>query len=119
MKQIKTKTSDCKPINEKLVQEMLKIMPKMQKFDDLSNFFKVMGDSTRVRLLWALDENELCVGDLSVILDMTKSAVSHQLKVLKTAKLVKNRKTGKNVLYSLDDNHIKTIFEMAFEHLQE
>ena len=78
-----------------------------------------MGDSTRLRLLWALEEEELCVGDLAVILEMTKSAVSHQLKVLRTAKLVKSRKIGKNVYYSLDDHHVKTVLEKALEHVCE
>lgn len=85
----------------------------------MSDFFKVMGDGTRIQLLWALDECEMCVGDLAVLLNMTKSAVSHQLKVLRTAKLVKTTKQGKNVYYSLDDHHIKTILEKALEHVEE
>ena len=78
-----------------------------------------MGDSTRIQLLWALEESEMCVSDLAVLLNMTKSAVSHQLKVLRTAKLVKAVKTGKNVYYSLDDTHIKDILEKALEHVME
>lgn len=116
---MRTKNTDCKAINPELVQKLSSIMPDISKLDSLSDFFKVMGDLTRVRLLWALDKNELCVGDLSVLLNMTKSAVSHQLKVLKSAKLVKGVKQGKNVYYSLDDNHISTVFEMALEHLSE
>lgn len=113
------KKTDCKPINQQLVDKMMKIMPNEKELDRLSDFFKVMGDLTRVKLLWALDKNELCVGDLSVLLDMTKSAVSHQLKVLRSAKLVKAQKQGKNVYYSLDDDHIKCVFETALEHLNE
>lgn len=116
---MRTKNTDCKAINPELVQKLSSIMPDISELDSLSDFFKVMGDLTRVRLLWALDKNELCVGDLSVLLNMTKSAVSHQLKVLKSAKLVKGIKQGKNVYYSLDDNHISTVFEMALEHLSE
>ena len=78
-----------------------------------------MGDSTRIQLLWALEESEMCVGDLAVLLNMTKSAVSHQLKVLRAAKLVRAKKTGKNVYYALSDYHVKTIFEKALEHLCE
>ncbi len=94
-------------------------MPEMRVLYELSDFFKVMGDSTRIQLLWALEESEMCVSDLAVLLNMTKSAVSHQLKVLRTAKLVKAVKTGKNVYYSLDDTHIKDILEKALEHVME
>ena len=78
-----------------------------------------MGDSTRIRLLWALEEAEMCVNDLAVLLDMTKSAVSHQLKILRTAKLVKAEKRGKNVYYSLTDEHVKIVVEMALDHVRE
>lgn len=86
---------------------------------ELSDFFKVMGDSTRIQLLWALEENEMCVNELAAKLNMTKSAVSHQLKVLRTAKLVRATKKGKNVYYALDDGHIKDILEKALEHVLE
>ena len=78
-----------------------------------------MGDSTRIQLLWALEESEMCVGDLAVLLNMTKSAVSHQLKILRTAKLVRANKKGKNVYYSLDDEHVKLVLEKALEHVSE
>ena len=94
-------------------------MPDLNVLYDLSDFFKVMGDGTRIRLLWALEEAEMCVNDLAVLLDMTKSAVSHQLKILRTAKLVRAEKRGKNVYYALNDNHVKVIFEMALEHVCE
>ena len=86
-------------------------MPDMNLLYELSDFFKVMGDGTRIQLLWALEESEMCVGDLAVLLNMTKSAVSHQLKVLRTAKLVRANKKGKNVYYSLDDEHVKLVLE--------
>lgn len=86
---------------------------------ELSDFFKIMGDVTRIRLLTSLDEKELCVGELAETLKMTKSAVSHQLKILRSAKLVKAEKRGKNVFYSLSDHHIKTLLDMAYEHVCE
>lgn len=114
-----TKDCDCEAQNENLVNKIKNSMPEARIFQDVSDFFKTINDQTRVRILWALDENELCVCDLAVILNMTKSAVSHQLKSLKTAKLVKARKQGKHVFYSLDDEHVKTIFDMALEHINE
>lgn len=86
---------------------------------DLSDFFKVLGDSTRLKLLYCLDKNEMTVTELCNKLGMTKSAVSHQLKVLKDNKLVNYRKKGKNVIYELDDEHISTIIETAEIHLKE
>lgn len=114
-----SKKSDCEAINMDLVEKVKPNMPDIGLLYELSDFFKVMGDGTRLRLLWALEEYEMCVGDLAVLLDMTKSAVSHQLKVLRTAKLVKSRKKGKNVYYSLDDYHVKTVLEKAMEHVCE
>ncbi len=116
---METKGSDCEAININLVNEIRPNMPEETLLYDLSDFFKVMGDGTRIKLLWALDESELCVGDLAVLLNMTKSAVSHQLKVLKTAKLVRAQKKGKNVFYALNDHHVKIIIEKALEHICE
>ena len=113
------KKTDCEAINFDLVEKITPIMPDLTELYDLSDFFKVMGDSTRIRLLWALEEADLCVNDLAVLLDMTKSAVSHQLKTLRTATLVKAEKRGKNVYYSLNDNHVKVILQMALEHVKE
>ena len=87
--------------------------------DALANFFKLMGDPTRLKLLITLLDGESCVSDLSEKLNMTLSAISHQLKLLKMAKLVKTRKEGKAVYYSLDDEHIHTILLMALEHVEE
>lgn len=111
--------SDCEATNIDIVNNVKPKMPEMRILYELSDFFKVMGDGTRIQLLWALEQSEMCVGDLAVLLNMTKSAVSHQLKVLRTAKLVKALKKGKNVYYSLDDNHVKTILEKALEHVCE
>lgn len=113
------KRSDCEAINIELVNEIFPKMPEAVLLDNLSEFFKVMGDGTRIKLLWALEQSEMCVGDLAVLLNMTKSAVSHQLKVLKTAKLVRARKIGKNVYYSLEDHHVQMVFEKALEHVCE
>ena len=104
---------------EELVKEMNEKMPNQNLLYDLSDFFKIMGDGTRIQLLWALVEAEMCVGDLAVLLNMSKSAVSHQLKTLRTAKLIKARKEGKLVFYSLDDDHIKGILEVSMEHICE
>ena len=111
--------SDCEATNIDIVNNVKPKMPEMRTLYELSDFFKVMGDGTRIQLLWALEQSEMCVGDLAVLLNMTKSAVSHQLKVLRTAKLVKKKKKGKNVYYSLDDNHVKTILEKALENVCE
>lgn len=92
---------------------------KDEEIYDLSDFFKVLGDSTRLKILWALDRNEMTVTELCSLLGMTKSAISHQLKVLKDNKLVNYRKVGKNVIYELDDLHISTIIETAQIHLKE
>ena len=113
------KKTDCEAINPEIVEKVMPDMPDLRVLYDLSDFFKVMGDSTRIRLLWALEEAEMCVNDLAVLLDMTKSAVSHQLKILRTAKLVKAEKRGKNVYYSLADNHVKVVLEMALDHVRE
>ena len=113
------KKSDCEAVNNDIVEKLKPDMPDLNVLYELSDFFKVMGDGTRIRLLWALEEAEMCVNDLAVLLDMTKSAVSHQLKILRTAKLVRAEKRGKNVYYALNDNHVKVIFEMALEHVCE
>lgn len=94
-------------------------MPAEERLYDLAELFKVFGDTTRVRILCALFESELCVGDLCALLRMTQSATSHQLRVLKQARLVKYRKEGKVVYYSLDDDHIKAIFDQGLEHISE
>ncbi len=94
-------------------------MPCLEEIDLLSDFFKVMGDSTRLRLLMALENGELCVSDLANVSNMTRSAVSHQLKTLKNAKLIKSRREGKTIYYSLDDEHIHSVLKVSLEHIQE
>lgn len=94
-------------------------MPEDNLLYGLSDFFKVMGDPTRINILWALEKQSFCVSDLAVLLNMTKSAVSHQLKILRTAKLVRADKKGKSVYYSLNDDHVRIIWEKALEHMCE
>lgn len=110
---------DCEPQNLKLVNTVRKKMPEYGDISDLSDFFKIMGDSTRLQLLAALQFDEFCVSDLSYLLNMTRSAISHQLKALKLAKLVKSRKDGKTVYYALDDDHIREILKKSLEHIRE
>lgn len=110
---------DCDVIHAEVVEEVMKNMPADEELYDLSDFFKVFGDSTRIKMLWALDKAEMCVCDLAVLLNMTKSAISHQLKTLRQEKLVKYRKEGKNVFYSLQDEHVKDIIEIGLEHIEE
>lgn len=110
---------DCEVIHAELVESVRKNMPDEDELYDLSDFFKVLGDSTRAKIMWALDESEMCVCDLAVLLNMTKSAISHQLHSLRQANLVKYRKEGKVVFYSLTDDHVKAIFEKGLEHIRE
>ena len=106
-------------IHEDAVNEVKEKMPVDETFFELAEFFKVFGDSTRIKILWALFTSEMCVCDIAALLNMTQSAISHQLRVLKQAKLVKNRKDGKVVYYSLDDDHIKSILDQGIEHINE
>lgn len=94
-------------------------MPPEDEMADMAELFKVFGDSTRIKILYILSESELCVCDIAQLLNMTQPAISYQLKVLKQAKLVKNRRDGKTVFYSLADEHVHTIIGMAKEHLEE
>lgn len=110
---------DCEVIHPDVVDGVKARMPEEHELYDLADFFKVLGDSTRVKIMWALDESEMCVCDLAVLLNMTKSAISHQLRSLRQANLVKYRKKGKVVFYSLADDHVKDIFEKGFEHIRE
>jgi len=110
---------DCEVIHADIVDSVKTKMPEEDELYDLSDFFKVLGDSTRIKIMWALDESEMCVCDLAVLLNMTKSAISHQLHCLRQANLVKYRKEGKVVFYSLTDDHVKAIFEKGLEHIRE
>ncbi len=91
----------------------------MARYEELADFFKVFGDSTRIRILTVLLGEELCVCDLAETLGMNQSAVSHQLKILKQAKLIRNRREGKQVYYALADDHVATIMAMGIEHIEE
>ncbi len=94
-------------------------MPDEEMMADLAEWFRIFGDTTRVRILYALFAEELCVGDLAALLGLTQTAVSHQLRILRTSKLIKSRKAGKNVFYSLADDHVRTILGQGTAHLQE
>lgn len=96
-----------------------KNIPTEEELYDLAELFKVFGDSTRIRILFELFDAEVSVGDMAESLNMTQSAVSHQLKVLKQAKLIKARRDGKSIFYSLADEHVHTIIEMGIEHIEE
>lgn len=102
-----------------LIEEVKELMPEEEHLYDVAELFKVFGDSTRTRILAALFNHELCVCDICKIVEMTKSAVSHQLKVLRDFNLVKYRKQGKEVFYSLSDEHVFLIYEKALEHILE
>ena len=110
---------DCCVLHGDTVAKVKSRLPAEEMVFDIADLFKVFGDSTRVKILWALDESELCVCDIAAALGMTKSAVSHQLRFLRDADLVKNRREGKSIFYSLADDHVKQIFEMAVEHIYE
>ena len=106
-------------VHTQLVDKVLKELPDEDALYDLAELFKVFGDSTRVRILFALFETELCVCDLSEALDMTQSAISHQLQILRTNKLVKSRREGKQIYYSLADEHVVTIIAQGLSHILE
>ncbi len=99
------------------IQKVQALMPDTDSLYDLSEVFRVFGDSTRIRILYALFESELCVCDLTQVLGLSQSAVSHQLRILKDAKLVRFRREGKSMIYALDDDHVRTILSMGMEHL--
>ena len=106
-------------VHEDTVQRVRSLLPGEDDLYDLAELFKVFGDSTRIKILYVLFESELCVCDIAELLNMTQSAISHQLRVLKQARLVKYRRDGKSIYYSLADGHIRTIFNSAFEHVME
>ncbi len=106
-------------VHEEKIKEVKNHMVNEELMYDLAELFKVFGDSTRVRILTALIETELCVCDIASLLSMTHSAISHQLRILKQASLVKYKKKGKEVFYSLADNHVITILQQGLEHVSE
>lgn len=106
-------------LHEDLLRTVTEHMPDEEELYDLAELFKVFGDSTRIRILYVLFEAELCVCDIAEALQMTQPAISHQLRILKQAKLVKNRREGKSVFYSLADGHVRTIIAQGIEHIEE
>lgn len=109
----------CSYIHEDVVVKAREGMPEEETLYDLAELFKVFGDTTRIKILCALFESEMCVCDIAALLCMNQSAISHQLRVLKQARLVKYRKEGKVVYYSLDDDHVKQIFDHGLVHINE
>ena len=109
---------DCNVIHENVVEDVKSKMLDNEFITEISTFFKILGDNTRVKILFALDHNEMCVCDIANVLNMTKSSISHQLSYLKDLNIVKSRKSGKEVYYSLDDEHVKEVFEVAISHIE-
>jgi ArsR family transcriptional regulator len=109
----------CDEVHDEVVEKVSSQMPPDEILYDLAELFKVFGDSTRVKIICALFESEMCVCDIAQVLGMNQSAISHQLRVLKQARLVKYRREGKTVYYSLADSHIQAIFNQGFEHITE
>lgn len=110
---------ECEELHEEVISKKREEMPDESTLYDLSDFFKVLGDSTRISILFAIDGEPMCVCDIASLLGMTKSAVSHQLKILRQSDLVTYRKSGKNVYYTLADDHVRDIIEKALEHIKE
>lgn len=112
-------TCEFMHVHEEIVERVEKVMPDEQQLLDLSEFFKVFGDSTRIKILYVLSQSEMCVCDIATLLQMGQSAISHQLRVLKQMRLVSFRREGKTVFYSLADSHIQTILDQGMEHISE
>jgi ArsR family transcriptional regulator len=110
---------DCSVIHEAVVADVRARMPEYEILLDLADLFKVFGDSTRVRILCALQLSDMCVCDIAALLGMTRSAISHQLRVLRQARLVRYRRDGKVVYYSLDDEHVGNVFAQGLLHVRE
>ncbi|MBP3273177.1 MAG: winged helix-turn-helix transcriptional regulator [Ruminococcus sp.] len=106
-------------VHKEVVEMVEPTLPPDETLYDLAEFFKVFGDTTRIRILYALLESELCVGDLATLLGLSQTACSHQLRVLKNSKLVRFRREGKVVYYSLSDDHVRKIIELGMEHVEE
>ena len=106
-------------VHDEICEQVCVDMPDENELYDAAELFKIFGDSTRIRILSALAQAEMCVCDIGTVLNMTKSAVSHQLRILRQAKLVKNRRNGKEIFYSLDDDHVLSIINLALQHIKE
>ena len=110
---------DCCEVHENLLQIVNETIPEENELYDLAELFKVFGDSTRIRILYCLFASEMCVCDIATLLNMTQSAISHQLSVLKKNKLIKSRRDGKTIFYSLADGHVRAILDQGVEHVTE
>lgn len=119
MEELTVELCEATEIHEDLLKVVRDTMPEETQLYDLAELFKVFGDSTRIRILFVLFEAQVCVCDLAQALGMTQSAISHQLRILKQNKLVKSRREGKSVFYSLADDHVRTIIEKGREHIEE
>lgn len=106
-------------VHQEIVDKVIDSLPNEETLYEVAELFKVFGDSTRIKIICALFESEMCVYDLAASLSMTQSAISHQLRILKNAKLVKFRRDGKLMYYSLDDDHVKQIFDAGYKHIIE
>lgn len=109
---------DCNIIHQDIVEDTIKKMQNEELLIKLAEFFKILGDTTRVKILYALDQNEMCVCDIANVLNMSKSSISHQLSTLRRSGIVKCKKVGKEVFYTLDDEHVQEVFEVGFEHIE-
>jgi ArsR family transcriptional regulator len=117
----KTEFENCDYIHvhPEIINQVLSHMPEETQLYDLAELFKIFGDTTRIKILYVLFQAEMCVCDIAQLLNMGQSAISHQLRVLKQAKLVKCRRDGKTMFYSLADSHVRTIIDQGFEHIEE
>ena len=109
---------DCNIIHKDIVEDTIKKMADEELLNKLAEFFKIVGDTTRVRILYALDKNELCVCDIANVVGMSKSSVSHQLSALRKSGIVKCKKIGKEVFYTLEDEHVRQVFEVGIEQIE-
>ena len=114
-----TEVCEINEPHEELVKRVNAEMPEEETLCDLAELFRIFGDTTRIKILYVLFESDMCVCDIAQLLNMTQSAISHQLRVLKASKLVKNRREGKSVIYSLADSHVREIIDQGIEHILE
>lgn len=119
MKKDEIECCDCIEVHQDIIADVQAQLPSEKLLENVADTFKVFGDKTRIKILYVLHARELCVCDIAQLLDMNQSAISHQLRVLKQAKLIKSRRDGKQVFYALDDSHVRTILSMGMEHVME
>ena len=119
MKKTEVECCDVTCVHNQIIEAVKEKMPAEELLNELADFYKVFGDATRIKILCVLLRSEMCVCDLAEMLGMTQSAISHQLRVLKQMKLVKNRREGKSIFYSLADEHVRTIIDQGRDHIEE